>query len=70
MCSYVDDWGLKDILLFRLREIIYTILIYIFSFGLHIDYLIPSSWKNESIVKRYINIFRNLWQDIMIYLTI
>ena len=28
LCSYVDDWDIRDILLFRLREIIYTCIIY------------------------------------------
>ena len=70
MCSYVDDWGMKEIILFRLREIIYTMIIYIFGLGLHIDYLIPDNWKNEHIVKKYIIIFKNLWTDLMIYMTI
>ena len=70
MCSYVDDWGMKEILLFRLREIIYTMIIYIFGLGLHIEYLIPDNWKNEQIVKKYIIIFKNLWTDVMIYMTI
>lgn len=70
MCSYVDDWTMCDILLFRLREIIYTMIIYIFGLGLHIDWLIPVSWKNDINVKRYIAIFKNLWTDMLIYLTV
>ena len=37
MCSYVNEWGIKDILLFRLREIIYTMIVYILSLGLQIE---------------------------------
>jgi hypothetical protein len=70
MYSYVNDWSIRDIFLFRLREIIYTLIIYIFSLGLHIDYFIPNKWKQEKIVHKYINIFKNLWRDIIIYLTI
>jgi hypothetical protein len=70
MYSYVNEWSIRDIFLFRLREIIYTLIIYIFSLGLHIDYFIPNKWKQEKIVQKYINIFKNLWRDIIIYLTI
>lgn len=70
MCSYVDDWSMRDILLFRLREIIYTMIIYIFGLGLHIDYLVPNTWKHDTYVKRYIAIFKNLWTDMLIYLTV
>ncbi|MDA7463501.1 patatin-like phospholipase family protein [Candidatus Poseidonia alphae] len=70
MYSYVNDWSIRDIFLFRLREIVYTLIIYIFSLGLHIDYFIPNKWKQEKIVHKYINIFKNLWRDIIIYLTI
>jgi len=70
MCSYVNDWSICDILIFRLREIIYTMLFYIFTLGLHIDYLIPDKWKNNRIVKQYISIFKNIWTDLLIYVTI
>jgi len=70
MCSYVDNWGLRDILLFRLREIIYTMIIYIFGIGLHIEDVIPDRWKQEKIVKRYTDIFKHLWTDLLIYFTV
>lgn len=70
LCSYVNDWGVRDILLFRLREIIYTIIIYVFGFGLHIDYLFPENWKQNDKLKRYVSIFKNTWTDILIHLTV
>ena len=69
LCSYVDDWDIRDILLFRLREIIYTCIIYMIGFGLHIDYLFPDNWKQNYKVQRYVSIFKNAWTDILIYLT-
>lgn len=70
MCSYVNDWTIRDILIFRLREIIYTMAFYIFTLGLHVDYLIPDNWKNLRIVKQYTSIFKNIWTDLLIYVTI
>lgn len=52
MCSYVNDWNIINIIMYRLRQVIYTILIHILSFGLKIEYLIPDKWKNDMIVKR------------------
>lgn len=70
MCSYVNDWNIIDILFFRLREIIYVILFYIFRVGLHIDNLLPDSWKKDTFIQQHISVFKYIWRDIMIYLTI
>lgn len=70
MCSYVNDWNIIDILFFRLREIIYVILFYIFRVGLHIDNLLPDSWKKDTFILQHISVFKYIWRDIMIYLTI
>ena len=70
MCSYVNEWGIIDILLFRLREIIYTIVFYILSLGLQIETIIPNKFKNEKIIIKCITIFKSIWRDILIYLTI
>jgi hypothetical protein len=70
MCSYVNDWNIIDILFFRLREIIYVILFYIFRVGLHIDNLLPDSWKKDTFIQQHVSVFKYIWRDIMIYLTI
>ena len=70
MCSYVNDWNMIDILLFRLREIIYVILFYIFRVGLHIDNLLPETWKNDTFIQQHISVFKYIWRDIMLYLTV
>ena len=70
MCSYVNEWDIKDILLFRLREIIYTLIIYILSIGLQIEHIVPSSWKNEKIIVKLISIFKTLLRDLIINITI
>jgi predicted acylesterase/phospholipase RssA len=70
MCSYVNDWNMIDILLFRLREIVYVILFYIFRVGLHIDGLLPESWKKDTFIQQHVSIFKYIWRDFMIYLTV
>jgi hypothetical protein len=70
MCSYVNNWGITDILLFRLREIITIIIIYIFRLGLKIDYLFPETWKKDPFMLHHLNVFKNIWRDIMLYITV
>lgn len=70
MCSYVNDWTLIDILFFRLREIVYTILIYLLRIGLKIDEVLPNKVKNDSFIRQNISIFKNIWRDIIMYLTV
>lgn len=70
MCSYVNEWTLIDILFFRLREIVYTTLIYLLRIGLKIDEILPNKIKNDSFIKQNISIFKNIWRDIIMYLTI
>lgn len=70
MCSYVNNWGIIDILIFRLREIIYVTLVYIFRLGLKIDTLFPESWRKDPFIKQHISVFKNIWRDIILYLTI
>lgn len=70
MCSYVNEWGILDIILFRMREIIYTILVYILRLGLQMDYFIPFSWKNVPLIKKNVAIFKSLWRDVIIYISI
>jgi hypothetical protein len=70
MCSYVNEWGIIDILLFRLREITYTIFFYILTLGLQIESIIPKNLKREKIIIKCVSIFKNIWRDLLIYLTI
>ena len=70
MCSYVNDWRLIDILFFRLREIIYVTLVYIFRLGLKIDTLFPESWRKDPFIRQHIAVFKNIWRDIILYLTV
>jgi hypothetical protein len=70
MCSYVNNWGIIDILIFRLREIIYVTLVYIFRLGLKIDTLFPESWRKDPFIKQHVSVFKNIWRDIILYLTI
>jgi len=70
MCSYVNDWSITQILFFRLREIIYVILFYIFRVGLYIDTIFPERWRKDAFIQQHISVFKNIWRDIMLYLTV
>ena len=70
LCSYVNDWGVVDIILFRMSESIYTVLIYILGIGLQLDDLIPTKWKNIPIIQKNMSIFKNLWRDMIMYISI
>ena len=70
LCSYVNDWNMIDVLFFRLREIVYIILVYIFRLGLHIDDLLPERFKKDAFIRQHISVFKNIWRDIMLYLTV
>jgi hypothetical protein len=70
LCSYVNEWSMIDILLFRLREIVYIIIVYIFRIGLHIDDLLPERFKKDTFIQQHISVFKNIWRDIMLYVTV
>lgn len=70
LCSYVNDWGVVEIILFRIRESIYTVLIYILGIGLQLDDLIPNKWKKIPIIQKNMSIFKNLWRDMILYISI
>jgi predicted acylesterase/phospholipase RssA len=70
MCSYVNDWSFIDIVMFRLREYIYTVLIYILRLGLQVDYILPSAWKHEPFVKKNMAVIKHLWRDVILYISI
>lgn len=70
MCSYVNDWSIREILFFRLREISYVILFYIFRVGLYVDTIFPERWRKDAFIQQHIAVFKNIWRDIMLYLTV
>ena len=70
LCSYVNEWTIMEILFFRLREIVYIILVYIFRLGLHIDDLLPERFKKDTFIQQHVSVFKNIWRDIMLYLTV
>lgn len=70
LCSYVNDWNMSDILYFRMRESLYTILFYLFRTVLQLEEFIPKKLKNKNIIKQNAFILKNLWNDIIIYLSL
>ena len=70
LLSFIDEWDLKDVLLFRLRELIYVILVYFFTLGLNIENLIPRKWKKNVILQQHVKILKRLWREFITYISI
>ena len=70
MCSYVDDWTVFEIIKHRVREFIYMIIVYIMYLNIQIYNSIPDSWRQTIIYTRIIDLLKNTYNDIMLYLTI
>jgi predicted patatin/cPLA2 family phospholipase len=70
LCSYVNDWNIGDIFYFRMRESLYTTLFYLFRTVLQLEQFIPKKLKNKNIIKQNAFILKNLWNDIIIYLSL
>jgi hypothetical protein len=69
LCSYVNEWNIVDILYFRLRESIYTLIFYVFRTFLQIEQFFPKQLKNKNIIKQNAFILKKVWNDIIIYMT-
>jgi hypothetical protein len=69
MCSFIDEWSIIEITGFRLREIIFYVLFYFFTYGYKMIDYIPLFVKDNSLSNKLINILINLWDDLIIYLT-
>jgi len=70
LCSYVNDWNITDIFYFRIRESLYTLLFYLFRTILQLEQFIPKRLKNKNIIKQNAFILKNLWNDIIIYMSV
>jgi len=70
LCSYVNDWNITDIFYFRIRESLYTLIFYLFRTILQLEQFIPKQMKNKNIIKQNAFILKNLWNDIIIYMSV
>jgi len=70
MCSYVDDWSMKDIVIHRTRELVYVSVVYVIYWFIQIYTLIPEGWKETYIYNRINQLLRSTYNDIMLYMTI
>jgi len=70
LCSYVNDWTICDIFYFRMRESLYTVVFYLFRIILQLEQFVPKKLKNKNIIKQNAFILKNLWNDIIIYLSV
>lgn len=68
LCSYVNDWNLKDIAIFRGREIFCFISIYIISILISIFKKIPKNLNDAYFIKTVGELILKLYKDCMVYM--
>lgn len=68
LCSYVNDWYLKDIAIFRGREIFCFISIYLISILISIFKKIPKNLNDAFFIKRLGELLLKLYKDCMVYM--
>jgi hypothetical protein len=68
MCSYVSNWSIFMKLSLRFRHLIMLIIIFCFELLIHIKNIIPYWLMNNLIIKCLINIFKQIYIDIMDHL--
>ena len=69
MCSYVNDWTIKQIVYYRIRELIYTLICYIINLFIILKNYLPKCVEKNIYYNKISFIFNNLYEDILIYFT-
>ena len=67
-CSYVNNWGITDFSLIRIREIIIILIILLIKFSLFVNKKIPENMKNNIYLTRFQEIIGRFYKDIFSYL--
>jgi|TARA_Y100000768_G_scaffold379259_1_gene354719 hypothetical protein len=68
MCSYVSNWNIFMKLSLRFRQLLLCIIIFWLELFINIKNIIPYWWMNSLIIKGLINIFKQVYIDIMDHL--
>ena len=66
MISYVNDWGKKDYISQRMKEVILLLLVYIVDISNKYFVMVHSNFKDYDIYKRFLNIMKYLYEDIFL----
>ena len=67
MCCYINNWTYRDFFLFRFRESIVVIIIFIIKLYIKINDNVPDVIKRNIYLSRLVEILRMLYKDIMSY---
>lgn len=68
MCSYIEDWNVVDFTMFRLREIILVVLLFLMDISQHLQKKIPGFIMDSSQYYRLSQIFKQYYIDIVTHL--
>lgn len=66
MISYVNNWGKKDYILQRTKEVILLLLVYMVDITNRYVTILHSNLQDYDIYKRFLNIMRYLYEDIFL----
>ena len=69
MCSYVNDWSIYQILLYRSKELIFTLLCYLINISLILKKYIPNCIDDNIYYNKLLVNINNIYNDIIIYYT-
>jgi|MDSZ01.3.fsa_nt_gb hypothetical protein len=69
MCSYVNDWTISQIVLYRSRELIFTFICYFINILLILKKYIPDCIDKNIYYNKVLCIIKDIYEDILIYLT-
>lgn len=69
MCSYVNDWSITQIILYRSKELMFVIVCYLINLLIILKTYIPDSVEKNIYYNKIIHVVNNIYEDIIIYLT-
>lgn len=64
LCSYIDDWGIKDFLIIRIKELILVLIIIIFDISINVVEFIPDYLKTNNYIIHIKQVICKLTNDI------
>ena len=69
MCSYVNDWSISQILIYRSKELFFILICYFINLLLILKKNIPDFIEKNIYYNKVIHVVNNIYEDIIIYLT-
>lgn len=69
MCSYVNDWSIYQILIYRSKQLLFTLLCYLINLLIIVRKYIPDYLEENIYFMRLTENINNIYNDVIIYYT-